>query len=302
MTPPDQSKATGVGSQREPASITGLGPHGEFAATIQQLRVPDDKAAEARRRRYRVALVLHTTGSDWSKLQIAGVRSALDAFGAEVLEVVDCQFGAPRQIAALDALIERRPDAIISIPVDNALTAEAHQRVSAAGIKLVLMDNAPVGLLPGKDYVSVVSADNFGNGEVAAEILAGHVPPGGGVGIVGFGVDFFVTNEREIAFRKAMKQRRPDLGLREADFSQPEDAADAALELVGSDPDVQGLFVVWDEPAIRVARALEQAGRRLPITTIDLGNDAAVDSVAHRRAGGTARGVRVGGTGLTAPD
>lgn len=55
---------------------------------------------------------------------------------------------------------------MISLPVANAKVADAHARVSAAGIKLVLLDNVPTGLLPGKDYVSLVSADNFGLGGV----------------------------------------------------------------------------------------------------------------------------------------
>lgn len=38
------------------------------------------------------------------------------------------------------------------------------------------MDNAPTGLLPGKDYVSLISADNFGLGNMAAELLARQLP------------------------------------------------------------------------------------------------------------------------------
>ena len=34
------------------------------------------------------------------------------------------------------------------------------------------MDNIPDGLEPGTDYVSVVSADNYGNGVVSAHLMA----------------------------------------------------------------------------------------------------------------------------------
>jgi len=67
---------------------------------------------------------------------------------------------------------------------------------------LVLMDNAPLGMVARRDYVSVVSADNFGNGEIAAEILADHIPDGGTACIVGYSADFYVTNERDLGFRK----------------------------------------------------------------------------------------------------
>ena len=149
--------------------VTGLGPHGEFAIPADQLTISDEAAARASGSRFSVALVLHTTHSDWSKLQVAGITSTLQRFGADLVDIADCGFRPERQVLALEALVERRPDAIISIPVDNRLAADAHRRLAEAAIKLVLMDNAPLGMVAGKDYVSVVSADNFGNGEIAAE-------------------------------------------------------------------------------------------------------------------------------------
>jgi ribose transport system substrate-binding protein len=204
-----------------------------------------------------------------------------------VIEVIGCDFRADRQVRALEALIERRPDAIISIPVDNVLTATAHRLVTHAGIKLVLMDNAPIGMLPGKDYVSLVSADNFGNGQVAASILSDDIPEGGVVGILGFGVDFFVTNEREIAFRKWLRQYRPDVRVEHAEFPDIESAGDVAVDFLEGHGDIDGLFVVWDEPAIQVVSALRETGQELPITTIDLGNEAAVEIAS----GGMIKGV-----------
>ena len=182
-------------------SVEGLGPHGESAASVDQLALSDVDAARARAAGYSVAVVIHTTSSDWSRQQIAGISETLDRFGARLIDVIDCGFRAQNQVDALEALIARAPDAIISIPLDNLRTADAHRHVAEAGIKLVLMDNAPIGMIAGKHYVSVISADNFGNGQVAAGILSPHLPPRGTVGIAGFGVGFFVTNAREMGFR-----------------------------------------------------------------------------------------------------
>ena len=288
VTHADSSHADpGHRASEGPTSITGLGPHGEFAASVEQLQISDEAAAMAAKAGYTVALVLHTTRSDWSKLQVAGVRATLERYGASITDVIDCDFQAKRQIEALESLVENRPDAVISIPVDNRLTTDAHRRLAQAGVRLVLMDNAPVGMLPGKDYVSVISADNFGNGEVAAEILSGYVPESGSVGIVGFGVDFFVTNEREIAFRKWMKERRPDITLRHAAFTDIDRAGDLAVDLLAAHRDIDGLFVVWDEPATEVTHALAESGRYVPVTTIDLGDLAA----AEIARGGLIKGV-----------
>jgi ribose transport system substrate-binding protein len=261
-------------------SVEGLGPHGESAASIDQLVVSEEATVRARAAGYSVVVVIHTTASDWSRQQIAGITETLDRYGASLIDVIDCGFRAQNQVDALEALIARSPDAIISLPVDDLRTAEAHRRVTEAGIKLVLMDNAPIGLIAGKHYVSVISADNFGNGQVAAAILAPHVPERGTVGIVGFGVDFFATNEREIGFRKWMREHRPDAMLRLAEFLDLETAGDVILDFIPQNRPIDALFVPWDEPAIRVVRALRAVGREIPITTIDLGNETALEIAA----------------------
>ena len=278
----------GKGSQQAKLmSIAGLGPHGERAVPPDQLALRGDEEERARAAHYTVAVVLHTTQSDWSRQQLSGIVTTLGKYSAAVVDVVDCDFKADDQVAALDRLIQRRPDAIISIPLDSARTAEAHRRVTQAGIKLVLMDNAPTPLRAGTDYACVVSADNFGLGEVAAKMLAPHVPEGGIVGVAGYAADFFATSEREIAFRKWMKEHRPDVVLRSAKFADVDDADRAAETLLQAEPDLRGLFVVWDEPAMRVVGALRRLGRDLPVTTIDLGNDVAIELAS----GGLVKGV-----------
>jgi ribose transport system substrate-binding protein len=257
-------------------TIEGLGPHGERASAPERvLLLPEDKK-RARAASLRVAIVLHTTVSDWARQQLAGLIATFGDSGVAVIDVVDCGFTPDVQIEALDRLIREAPDAIISLPVANAKVAAAHARVSAAGIKLVLLDNVPTGLLPGKDYVSLVSADNFGLGKMAAEGLARHLPNDAEVGVLGYDSDFFATNEREIAFVKWIRINRPDLRLHVARFPSLAEAGATALALAEKHPQLSGLFVVWDTPAIAAATALTTAGRSVPIATVDLGRDAAI--------------------------
>ena len=191
------------------------------------LRLSEAEAAAARNERYNVAVVLHTTASDWAKQQLAGIVATLGAHAAAVVEVVDCNFGIDRQNQALDRLVRDRPDAIISIPIGNMAVADAHREVQRAGVKLILLDNAPTGLLPGQDYVAVISADNFGLGQVGAKLLAAHIAEGGIIGVLTYGVDFFATNERYIAFRKCMEAERADIAIKETRFAEVGQAASA---------------------------------------------------------------------------
>ncbi|MGQ0563893.1 MAG: substrate-binding domain-containing protein [Gemmobacter sp.] len=258
-------------------TISGLGPHGERASPPERVSLlPDDRAA-AKAAGWRVAVVLHTLESDWAKQLVAGMVGILGDCGAAVIDVVDCGFSPERQAAQLDRLIAQRPDAIISLPVANEQVAATHAQVSAAGIRLVLLDNAPTGLLPGTHYAALVSADNFGLGKIAATGLAAHLPPGAEVGVLGFAADFFATNEREIAFTKSLQANRPDIRAHIARFGRIDEAATLAERLVADHPALAGLFVVWDTPALAVARRLAELGRALPMATVDLGEAVAID-------------------------
>jgi ribose transport system substrate-binding protein len=258
-------------------TISGLGPHGERAAPPERVTLlPDDRAA-ARNASWRVAVVLHTLESDWAKQQLSGMVGVFGDCGAAVIDVVDCGFSPDRQVAELDRLIAQRPDAILSLPVANEQVAAAHARVSAAGIKLVLLDNAPTGLLPGKHYTALVSADNFGLGKIAAAGLEPHLPQGAEVGVLGFAADFFATNEREIAFIKWLQANRADVRVHVARFGRIDEAGKLGDRLLADHPSLAGLFVVWDTPALAVAARLREAGRSLPMATVDLGEGVAVD-------------------------
>lgn len=269
-------------------TISGLGPHGERAAAPSRITLRDKDIAAARERSFSVAIVIHTLDSDWSRQSMAGIVETLESCGATVHEVVDCDFNADTQIEALNRLSHGEADAIISIPVANSAVAEAHRNAARTGKKLILYDNVPTGLLPGRDYTSLVSADNFGLGLIGAEVLAPHVPEGGEVGILAYGIDFFATNEREIAFARWIKANRPDLKVHTRRFASLETTGESTEALIEEFPDLAGLFVVWDVPAREAIRLLDQKGSDIPVATVDLGREVAINLAQDGRTVGIA--------------
>ena len=258
-------------------SITGLGPHGEKAAPADKVALTNDEASAARAGRFAVAVVLHTVTSDWSRQELAGIVATLDAHSATVVEVIDCGYSKQTQNRELLRLASDRVDAVISIPVGVSGLSDSHRAISKSGKTLILLDNAPTGLLPGADYASVVSTDNFSLGEIAASLLSPHIPDEGVAGILTYGADFFAANEREIAFRKWVGMNRPDVTLVRGRFAAVEEAGAAFERLLDENDDLDGLFVAWDVPALLVLDAMRARARKLPITTVDLGNAIAAE-------------------------
>ena len=107
-------------------------------------------------------------------------------------------------------------------------------------MKLVFMDNVPKGLVAGKDYVSVVSADNYGNGVAAGLLMAKFLKGKGTVGAVFHAADFFVTKQRYQGFQKAISEF-PDIKIIESqgiggpDFSG--DAEKVASAMITAHPE-----------------------------------------------------------------
>ena len=112
----------------------------------------------------------------------------------------------------------------------------------------------------GVDYVSVVSADNYGNGVASAHLMAQALGDDGGqIGLVFHAADFFVTRQRYEAFKATITENYPNIeivaeqGIGGPDFSG--DADKAASAMLVSNPDLDGIWAVWDVPAEGVISA-----------------------------------------------
>lgn len=258
-------------------SMTGLGPHGERPISPDDVLLTAKQVERAAGTGFRVAVVFHTTSSDWGKQSLAGIMSTLGDCGVAVTEIIDCGFDATLQIDALNIIAQRTDiDAVISIPVANSDVAEAHRGIARSGKKLILHDNVPTGLLPGRDYTSLVSSDNFNIGTIAATLLSPHLPEASTVGMLTFGTDFYATNEREISFGRWMRGNRHDLSIVTGRFHDVGDVKSATRELLRRNSGLSGLFVVWDVPAHDAVRVLDEKDDTFPIVTVDLGHDTAI--------------------------
>jgi ribose transport system substrate-binding protein len=260
-----------------PKSIIGQGPNGEKAASVEEVQLTADEAAKVKAGKFKVGITMQTVNLDWSQLQVQGVTETLNKYGVEVIGVTSAEYQVDKQIANIEDTIQRHPDGIISIPVDGTATAATYKKVSAAGIKLVFMDNTPPGLKHPDQYASMVSADSQGNGQIAAQILASCMAQGGTIGLVNFGVDYFSTNERTKGVRDWMAKNRPDIKMKQVDFTDPSKVAQIAGDFLTANPDVKGLFAVWDQPALDSLTSMRAQGINIPVTTVDLGLESSIE-------------------------
>ena len=261
--------------------VMSTGPNGEAPSPASAVTLSDDELAKVKGMHATAAIVLHYGGNDWSRAQVEGLKAEFAALGIDVIAVTDAGFKPETQVADIETVMAKKPSIIVSIPVDPVSEAGAYKKAADAGVKLVFMDNVPKGLVAGKDYVSVVSADNYGNGVAAGLLMAKFLKGKGNIGAVFHAADFFVTKQRYEGFQKAISEF-PDLKIIEAqgiagpDFSG--DADKVASAMLTAHPNIDGVWAVWDVPAEGVISAARSAGKdNLVITTEDLGENVAIN-------------------------
>jgi ribose transport system substrate-binding protein len=278
-------------------NVLGTGPNGESPTPPIGFGLSTEELHKVRAMHATAAIVMHYGGNDWSQAQVAGLQAQFAEMGIWVLAVTDAGFDPRKQVSDIETVLAGEPDVIVSIPTDPAATAAAYRKAAAQGVKLVFMDNVPRGMRHGEDYVSVASADNFGNGVASAHLMAEALDGRGTVGVVFHDADFFVTRQRYEAFQQTLQESYPAIEIVEADgIHGPDFATDAqsiAAAMLERHRDLSGIWAVWDVPAEGVMAAARAAGRDdLVITTVDLGLTVALE---------LARGGLVHGVGAQRP-
>jgi ribose transport system substrate-binding protein len=263
-------------------NVLGTGPNGESPTPPIGFGLTNEELHEVRAMRATAAIVMHYGGNDWSQAQVAGLQAQFAEMGIAVIAVTDAGFDPHKQVADIEAVLASKPDIIVSIPTDPVATAAAYKKAAAQGVKLVFMDNVPVGMKHGEDYVSAASADNFGNGVASAHLMAEGLDGRGTIGVVFHEADFFVTRQRYEAFKQTLRESYPAIeiveeeGIRGPDFAA--DAQKVAAAMLARHDDLSGIWAVWDVPAEGVMAAARAAGRGdLVITTVDLGLNVALE-------------------------
>jgi ribose transport system substrate-binding protein len=263
------------------STVFATGPFGEQPAAPADVTLTADEIAKVKAMNATAAIAMHIQG-DWTKAQLDGLTQTFGELGIEIVSSTNGEGKTEKQVADIETALVQKPSVFVSIPWSPGDEVAAYQKIVDSGAKLVFADNAIPGFTAGKDYVSTVSADNYGNGVASAYLMAKALKEkngdyAGSIGVVWFDIDFFVTNQRRDAFRATIKGCFPNISIAEDQgFASGADLAGAAetvaSAMLARNPKLDGIWAVWDQPAEGVIAAARAAGRNdLIVTTEDLG-------------------------------
>ncbi len=255
-----------------------VGPNGETATPTSQVVVPD--VAPFQGKGYKAALLWHDQ-SDFVNAVTAGASDEFARLGIEVVATTSAGFDAAKQRSDIETAMTREPDIILSLPLDPVTSAAAFEEARNAGVKLVFLSNLPKDYQHPADYVAIVTDDLFQMGKQAADALAEAMGGKGTVGWIYHDADYYVTNQRDNAFKTTIESDYPDIEIvAEQGISDPARAEEIANAMLLKNPDLGGIYVTWAGPAEGVLAALRGNGNSsTKVVTLDLSEPIALDMV-----------------------
>jgi len=224
--------------------------------------------AQAQDKKYTIALIPGLTTDGFYITMRKGAQAAADALGVNLVFQGAPDFNPVTQVPVLDAVIARKPDAILIAPTDKVQLVEPLKKAVAAGIPVITVDTFigtgkyQTGAGDADFPFSYVASDNVLGGRIAARALAKAIGEKGKVYVSNVKPGISTTDQREEGFKDELKQF-PNITVLDTQFND-DDANKAASQLqsvFARNPDLAGVFGANLFSALGAANGVQQAGQ-----------------------------------------
>jgi ribose transport system substrate-binding protein len=214
-----------------------------------------------------IALIPGLTADGFYVTMHHGAEAAAKALGVNLLYQGAAEWNVSLQMPILDAIIAKKPAAILIAPNDKTQMIAPLKKAADAGIAVVCVDTFigngkfQTGAGDADFPISYVASDNVLGGQMAARALAKAIGEKGKVYVSNTKPNISTTDQREEGFKMEMKNY-PNVEVLETQFND-DDANKAAAQfqaVLGRVPDLAGVFGANLFSAGGAANGAKQAG------------------------------------------
>lgn len=159
------------------------------------------------------------------------------------------------QIQIVEAMINRRVDAIVLAPIDKKAMAGVVDRASAAKIPVVIFDSG----VDTENFVSQVATDNYAAGQLAADRMGEVLNGKGKVVVVAVQPGAASTMAREQGFQDRLKEKFAGVSVADLRYGMADFAKSLAVaeNMLTAHPDAAGMFASNESSAVGAAQAVK---------------------------------------------
>ena len=216
-----------------------------------------------------IALIPGLTADGFYVTMHKGAEAAAKALGVDLLYQGAAEWNVSLQVPILDAIIGKKPAAILIAPNDKTQLIKPLKKAYDAGIAVVCVDtfigNGVFQTGSGEaDFpISYVASDNVLGGRMAARALAKAIGEKGKVYVSNVKPNISTTDQREEGFKDEMK-KYSGIQVIETQFNDDDanKAAAQAQAVIGRVSDLAGIFGANLFSALGAANGVKAAGKR----------------------------------------
>ena len=225
-------------------------------------------SALAAKKKFNITLVPGLTTDAFYITMHRGAKAAAEALGVNLGFQGASEWNVTLQVPVLDAVIARKPDAILIAPTDKVQLVQPLKKAFDAGIPVITVDTFigngvyQTGSGDADFPLSYIASDNVLGGEMAARALAKAIGDKGKVYVSNVKPGVSTTDQREEGFKMEMKNH-PNIEVMETQFND-DDANKAASQVqavLARNPDLAGIFGANLFSASGSANGVKQAGK-----------------------------------------
>jgi ribose transport system substrate-binding protein len=223
--------------------------------------------ASAADKKYTIALIPGLTTDAFYITMHKGADAAAKALGVTLVFQGAADFNPVTQVPVLNAIIGRKPDAILIAPTDKVQLVESLKKAIDAGIPVLTVDtfigdgHYQTGNGDADFPLSYIASDNILGGQIAARALAKAVGDKGKVYVSNVRPGISTTDQREEGFKDEMK-KHPNITVLETQYND-DDANKAASQfqsVFARNSDLTGVFGANLFSAMGAANGVKQSG------------------------------------------
>ena len=241
-------------------ALTALAAFGLVAPSMIDVASAADK-------KYTIALIPGLTTDAFYITMHKGAQAAAKALGVDLVFQGAADFNPVTQVPVLNAIIGRKPDAILIAPTDKVQLVESLKKAVDAGIPVITVDtfigdgHYQTGSGDADFPLSYIASDNILGGEIAGRALAKAIGDKGKVYVSNVRPGVSTTDQREEGFKNEMK-KHPNITVLETQFNE-DDANKAASQfqsVYARNSDISGVFGANLFSAMGAANGVKQSG------------------------------------------
>src|ERR1700733_6035701 len=237
-----------------------------FASAILLFAGWNDPASAADKK-YTIALIPGLRTDAFYITMHKGAQAAANALGVDLVFQGAPKFDPEQQVPVLNAVIGRKPDAILIAPTDKTQLVSPLKNAAASGISIITVDtfigngHYQAGTGDADFPLSYIASDNILGGQIAARALAKGIGGKGKVYVSNVTPGVSTTDQREEGFKNEMK-KHPNITVLETQFNS-DDANKAAAQfqsVYARNSDLTGVFGANLFSAMGAANGVKQGG------------------------------------------